>query len=121
LERIIEKNKEAYHLALLGTRTTWRSADADWSAWLVFFLRSIRQQITRLQQRLDTAQPTLSPLAGQLAALFDTRETLTNSQVANLTDVNSPTLKAKFNELIAAGLIEAHGKGRGAYYARKKI
>ncbi len=57
----------------------------------------------------------------QPATLFDTRETLTNSQATALTDANRSTLKAKFNELIAAGLIEAHGKGRGAFYARKKI
>jgi Fic family protein len=121
LEGIIEQNKEAHYLALRSTQTTWRSTDTDWSAWLVFFLRSIRQQITRLQQRLDTSQPTLSPLARQLAALFDSRETLTNRQAAALTNANRSTLKAKFNELIAAGLIEAHGKGRGAFYARKKI
>jgi len=53
--------------------------------------------------------------------LFGTRETLTNSQAATLTGANRSTLKAKFNELIAAGFIEAHGKGRRAYYARKKI
>ncbi len=110
-----------YYLALRRTQTTWRSADADWSSWLVFFLRSIRQQITRFQQRLDTAQPTLSPLARQLSALFETRETLTNRQATDLTGANRSTLKVKFNELIAAGLIESHGKGRGAFYVRKLI
>jgi len=121
LEGIIEKNKEAYYLALRRTQTAWRSADADWSAWLVFFLRNIRRQITRLQPRLDTVQPTPSPLARQLAALFDTRETLTNSEAATQTGSNRSTLKAKFNELIAAGLIQAHRKGREAFYARKQF
>jgi Fic family protein len=118
LESIIEQNKEAYYLALRRTQTTWRAGDMDWSAWLIFFLRSIRQQITRLQQRLDVARPTLSPLARQLAALFESHETLTNRQATVLTGANRSTLKAKFVELIAAGLIEAHGKGRGAFYAK---
>jgi Fic family protein len=119
LESIIEQNKEAYYLALRRTQTTWRESTADWPAWLMFFLRSIRQQITRLQQRLDANRPQLSPLARQLAALFETRETLTNSEAVTLTSANRSTLKAKFAELITAGLVEAHGKGRGVFYARK--
>jgi Fic family protein len=119
LESIIEQNKEAYYLALRRTQTTWRESAADWPAWLLFFLRSIRQQITRLQQRLDANRPQLSPLARQLAALFETRETLTNAEAVALTGANRSTLKSKFAELISAGLVEAHGKGRGVYYVKK--
>jgi Fic family protein len=118
LESIIEQSKEAYYLALRRTQTTWREGSADWPAWLLFFLRSIRQQITRLQQRLDTSRPQLSPLARQLAAFFETHETLTNARAAELTGANRSTLKAKFAELIAAGLVEARGKGRGAFYSK---
>lgn len=118
LESIVEQNKEAYYLALRRTQTTWRDDNADWPAWLLFFLRSIRQQITRLQQRLDTQRPQLSPLARQLATLFETRETLTNAEAAALTGANRSTLKSKFAELIEAGLVEPHGKGRGVYYAK---
>jgi Fic family protein len=120
LESMIETNKEAYYLALRRTQTTWRESSADWPAWLMFFLRSIRQQITRLQQRLDANRPQLSPLARQLATLFETNETLTNAQATALTGANRSTLKAKFAELIAAGMVEAHGKGRGAFYARAR-
>jgi Fic family protein len=141
LENIIEQNSQAerdsllqaarradaeasgndyYYLALRRTQTTWRENTADWPAWLLFFLRSIRQQITRLQQRLDANRPQLSPLARQLAALFETHETLTNAQAVALTSANRSTLKAKFAELIAAGLVEAHGKGRGVFYVRKR-
>jgi Fic family protein len=120
LESIVEQNKEAYYLALRRTQTTWRDGSADWPAWLMFFLRSICQQITRLQQRLDASRPQLSPLARQLASLFETHETLTNAQATALTGANRSTLKAKFAELINARLIEAHGKGRGAYYAKAR-
>jgi Fic family protein len=119
LESIVEQNKEAYYLALRRTQTTWRESSADWPAWLMFFLRNIRQQITRLQHRLDANRPQLSPLARQLAALFETRETLTNAEAVTLTGANRSTLKAKFAELIAAGLVEAHGKGRGAFYSKR--
>ncbi len=120
LESVIEHSKEAYYLALRRTQTTWRSGDPDWAAWLLFFLRSIRQQIARLQSRLDAHRPTLSPLARQLAALFDTRETLTNREAVALTGAPRSTLKAKLAELVAAGVPEAHGQGRGAFYARRR-
>jgi Fic family protein len=120
LESIIEQNKEAYYLALRRTQSTWRENTADWPAWLMFFLRSIRHQITRLQQRLDANRPQLSPLARQLASLFETHETLTNNQAVALTSANRSTLKAKFAELIAAGLVEAHGKGRGVFYVKTR-
>jgi Fic family protein len=120
LESVIEHSKEAYYLALRRTQSTWRSGEPDWSAWLLYFLRSIRQQIARLQSRLDANRPMLSPVARQLAALFETRETLSNREAAALTGSNRSTLKAKFAELVAAGVIEAHGKGRGVFYARRR-
>jgi len=120
LESVVERSKEAYYLALRRTQTTWRSGEPEWDAWLVFFLRSIRQQIDRLQHRLEANRPMLSPLARQLAALFETRETLTNGQAASLLSASRSTLKAKFAELIAAGLIEAQGKGRGAFYMKRE-
>ena len=120
LESIIEQNKEGYYLALRRTQTTWRENAADWPGWLLFFLRSIRHQIARLQRRLDANRPQLSPLARQLAALFETRETLTNAQATALTGANRSTLKAKFAELVAAGLVEAHGKGRGVFYVKAR-
>jgi len=118
LESIVEQNKEAYYLALRRTQTSWRENDVDWPAWLLFFLRCIRQQIARLRQRLDTGGPRLSPLARQLAALFEGRETLTNAEAVTLTGANRSTLKAKFAELVAEGLLERHGKGRGVYYSK---
>ena len=120
LESIIEQNKEGYYLALRRTQTTWRENAADWPAWLLFFLRSIRHQIARLQRRLDANRPQLSPLARQLAALFETRETLTNAQATALTGSNRSTLKAKFAELVATGLVEAYGKGRGVFYVKAR-
>lgn len=121
LESVIEHSKEAYYSALRRTQSTWHGGEPDWAAWLLFFLRSIRQQIDRLQRRLDANRPALSPLARQLAALFESKETLTNSQATALTGANRSTLKAKFAELIEAGVIEAQGKGRGAFYSKRRI
>lgn len=120
LEAIIEQNKEAYYLALRRTQITWRNDQPDWSAWLHFFLRSLSGQIQRLLDRIGNLKQPLSVLARELAALFETRETLTMKQALDALPGNSRTaLKSRFAELIDAGLINPHGKGRGAFYARK--
>jgi Fic family protein len=122
LEAIIEQNKEAYYQSLRRTQTTLRDVTPDWESWLHFFLRCLQRQTVRLEERLarkTAPQEVLSPLAAKLAALFQAHATLTLSQAATALDANPHTLKRKFRELIEAGLIAAHGKGRGVFYVRK--
>ena len=45
LESVIELNKEAYYLALRQTQGTIRTDAPDWQPWLVFFLRSLAEQV----------------------------------------------------------------------------
>ena len=52
LESVIEQNKEAYHLALRQTQETIETDSPNWQPWLVFFLRSLAQQVTRLEQKI---------------------------------------------------------------------
>lgn len=122
LESLIEQSKEAYYLALRRTKTTLRQTSPDWESWLHFFLRCLHRQTLVLQERLaedGSRRDLLSPLAARLAALFQTHETLALAQAASRLGANPHTLKGKFRELLAHGLIEARGKGRGAHYARK--
>ena len=120
LEAIIEQNKEAYYLALRRTQISWRDGKPDWPAWLHFFLRSLSAQIHRLSHRIESLQLPLSVLARELAILFETRDTLTMKQALDALPSHGRTaLKSRFAELIEAGLITSHGKGRGAFYARK--
>ncbi len=122
LEAIIEQNKEAYYLALRRTQTSLREEVPDWESWLHFFLRCLQGQTARLAERLavDARQrSTLSVLAAKLAALFQTQETWSLAEAARALGANPNTLKGKFRELVAQGMIEPRGKGRGAHYARK--
>lgn len=41
-DKIIEKNKIDYYLALNKTQQTWKTSTEDISAWLIFFLSSIK-------------------------------------------------------------------------------
>lgn len=121
LESVIEHSKEAYYLALRRTQTTLGSGSTDWEPWLMFFLRSIQSQIARLRANLEgiekkADQRHLSPLAGRLYMLLDQRGTLTIAEAVAATEANRNTIKDKFGELVAQGLAELRGKGRGAHY-----
>ncbi len=50
LESVIELNKEAYYLALRQTQGTIRTETPNWQPWLVFFLRSLAEQVRHLEQ-----------------------------------------------------------------------
>ena len=122
LEAIIEQNKELYYQSLRRTQTTLREEAPDWESWLNFFLRCLERQTVRLEERLSVdAGPqhaVLSPLAEKLAVLFQDQATLTLSQAAAALAANPHTLKRKFSELVRAGIVTAHGKGRGAFYRK---
>ncbi|MCH7224671.1 Fic family protein [Haloferula sp. A504] len=124
LESVIEHHKDAYYLALRRTQTSFRH-QADWEPWVLFFLRALKFQIERLRKRLPdspakgNAPPppaALSPLAGRLLMLLETRQTLSVGDAAEALSANRNTLKDKFTELTENGFAELHGRGRGAHY-----
>jgi len=53
LESVIEQSKEAYYLALRQTQGTIRTESPNWQPWLVFFLRSLAEQVRRLEKKVE--------------------------------------------------------------------
>lgn len=122
LESIIEASKEGYYRALRRTQTTLHTTKPDWEAWLLFFLRSLVKQKNSLAKKIDLNGPQtadLHPLAKQIIALLPDHETLTLSQLVQLTKGKPSTLKLRLKELVEKGYLVPKGKGRGAYYERK--
>ena len=122
---MVEHHKEAYYLSLRRTQTSFGKEKADWDPWILFFLRSLKSQAGRLRERLDKLEASitespildhLSPLAGRLLRLLNSRGTLSVSEAAEALDANRHTLKDKFAELVESGNAELRGKGRGAHY-----
>ena len=129
LESVIEHNNEAYYLSLRRTQTSFQK-ECDWEPWIVFFLRSLKSQIGRLRDRLEThagspghvAMPdNLSPLAGRLLALLNERGTLSVGDAAEALGANRNTLKDKFAELVESRHAQLCGKGRGAHYRLRML
>jgi Fic family protein len=124
LESVIEQNKEAYYLALRRTQTTFHLKDPDWTPWLTFFLRCLARQKNNLLAKMQAAQvqmEALSPLAAKLMELMGERGRLTvaEASLALGTEVSRNTIKVSLQALVKRGWMAAHGKSRGAFYARQ--
>ncbi len=62
LESVVELNKETYYLALRQTQGTIRADAPNWQPWLVFFLRTLTEQVRRLEKKVEREQLILAKL-----------------------------------------------------------
>jgi len=124
LESIVEENKDLYYKALRRTQTTLKTEVADWQPWLGFFLRCLKKQKSNLSVKLEKEQPQtnddadLPTLSIQVLELFSKNDRLTIAEMVELTGANQNTLKVRLRELVNAGRIQRHGKGRATWYTR---
>jgi Fic family protein len=122
LESVIEANKEAYYLALRQTQGTIRTDAPNWQPWLLFFLRSLAEQVRRLEKKVErekivlAALPTLSL---QIVEFAREHGRITMAEAIRLTGASRNTLKQHFRDLIEGKHLEQHGSGRGVWYGLK--
>jgi len=119
LESVIELNKEAYYLALRQTQGTIRSDVPDWQPWVVFFLRSLAEQIGRLEKKVERERIVLAALPGlslQIVEFAREHGRVTMGDAVRLTGASRNTLKQHFRKLVDHGHLDPHGSGRGAWY-----
>lgn len=122
LESVIEHNKEGYYLALRQTQGTLRTENPDWQPWLLFFLRSLHQQVQRLTKKVERERLLLATMPElSLRIVEHTREhgRVTLKEIATLTGASRNTLKEHFRRLVANGQLMMQGKGRGVWYKVK--
>lgn len=122
LESVIELNKQAYYLALRQTQGTIRSQAPNWQPWLVFFLRSLAEQVRRLERKIEREKfvlATLPDLSLQIVEFAREHGRITIGAAMQLTSVSRNTLKQHFRNLVALGHLTQHGGGRGVWYELK--
>lgn len=119
LESVIEQNKEAYYLALRQTQGTIRTEAPDWQPWLVFFLRSLAEQVRRLNQKAEREKLVLAVLPDLSLKMVEfAREhgRITMANAIRLTGASRNTLKQQLRALVGQGHLKQYGRGRGAWY-----
>lgn len=119
LESVIELNKETYYLALRQTQGTIRSVAPNWQPWLVFFLRSLAEQVRRLEKKVEREKivlATLPDLSLKIVEFAREHGRVTMADSIKLTGSNRNSLKQHFRNLVQQGYLRVRGQGRGAWY-----
>lgn len=121
LESIIEKNKDAYYLALQRTQKTIRLKKIDWFPWLQFFLTCLKRQKDHLQIKTDAAgEYTHLPYESMLIMRYvDRNKRITLAEAEKIiTSITKPTIKKRLYQLVADRFLVKHGKARGTWYSK---
>lgn len=119
LESVFEQNKEAYYLALRQTQGTIRTDAPNWQPWLVFFLRSLAEQVRRLEKKVEREKlvlASLPELSLQIVEFAREHGRVTIGDTIKLTGASRNTLKQHFRALVERGHLNQHGSGRGVWY-----
>jgi Fic family protein len=119
LESVVEQSKETYYLALRQTQGTIRSEAPNWQPWMLFFLRSLAEQVRRLSRKLEREQRVLAALPElslQIVEFAREHGRVTMAEALKLTGSNRNTLKHHFRTLVERGHLAPRGAGRGAWY-----
>jgi Fic family protein len=119
LESVIEHSKEAYYLALRQTQGTIRTESPNWQPWLLFFLRSLAEQMRRLEKKVEREKIVLAAMPElQLQIVEFAREhgRVTIGEAIKLTGASRNTLKQHFRTLVERSTLNQHGSGRGVWY-----
>ncbi|HLF32280.1 MAG TPA: Fic family protein [Xanthomonadales bacterium] len=119
LESVVEQSKEAYYLALRQSQDTIRKESPNWQPWLMFFLRSLAEQVRRLEKKVEREKIVLASMPGlslQIVEFAREHGRVTIGAAIKLTGASRNTLKQHFRALVERGALNQHGSGRGVWY-----
>ena len=120
LESVIEQSKESYYLALRQTQGMIRTDNPNWMPWIMFFLRSMQQQMKRLATKVEREKIILSNLPELSLKIVEQARThgrVTIGDMIKLTGVSRNTLKEHFRILTEKNHLVLHGAGRTTWYS----
>jgi len=121
LESIVEKNKDAYYLALQRTQRTLKDEKIDWLPWLRFFFNSLKRQKEHLAEKTKSLQNYINlPHEAMLIMQYvDNHHRITIKDAEELiTTISRPTIKNRLSHLVDEGLLVRNGKARGTWYSK---
>jgi Fic family protein len=122
LESVVEHSKEAYYLALRQTQGSIRTKAPNWQPWLTFFLRSLAEQVRRLNRKIEREKQVLAALPElslQVVEFVRDHGRVTMADAIRLTGSNRNTLKQHLRALVERAHLNQRGSGRGVWYELK--
>jgi len=119
LKSVVEQSKEACYPALRQTQGTVRSEAPDWQPCLLFLLRSLAEQVRRLNRKIEREKlvlATLPELSLQIVEFAREHGRVTMADAMRLTGSRRNTLKQQFRALVGRGQLDRQGSGRGVWH-----
>ena len=89
---------------------------------MLFFLRSLAEQVRRLEKKVEREKivvAVLPTLSLQIVEFAREHGRITMGEAIKLTGASRNTLKQHFRALVARNHLEQHGSGRGVWYGLK--
>lgn len=118
LESVVESTKQTYYAALRLTQKTITTESANWDPWILYFLRSLRQQIWQLEGRLSQEHllRSVPELSLSILELVRARGQVKMDEIARVTRSPRATIVRHIKGLLAEGYLIRGGTGRGTFY-----
>ena len=118
LERIVEDNKKQYYLTLRRAQATLYSDNSRINDWILFFLASLRKQISVLESKIEDENliTQLPPLSQDIIQIAREHGKITVRDARSITGANRNTIKAHIKRLVRRGQLNTVGKGKGTWY-----
>jgi len=121
-ERLIEKTKVEYYMALRKTTNTWKTDKEDLTPWLFYFLEILQKQA---DLALDLAkeeqfEQLLSEKQNQVWQVFLTNDTASRKELAEKTGLSVKTVEDTIRKLMDMKKLDRLGEGRATRYRVRK-
>ncbi|MES2518937.1 MAG: Fic family protein [Bacteroidota bacterium] len=119
LEAVIEREKPDYYRSLRQTQTTLNDDKPNWSAWVLFFLKSLKRQKDNLEVKIKRERLLLTQLPDMSQTILEIiRENgrITIGELVTITQYNRNTLGKHLESLVRKNQIQKNGVGKGTWY-----
>jgi Fic family protein len=118
LERVVEKSREDYYLALRRSQSTVYTDNATINEWIRYFLRIMHRQVKDLEIKMqqEGSLNELPPLSKELIYIAKQMGKLTVKLAVEETGVSRNTIKNHIASMVEAGQLKRNGAGKGTWY-----
>lgn len=118
IEAVIETNKKDYYIALRESQKTFGSANPSIEAWLLFFLRALKNQKDVLIRKIEKENSIidLPALSLEILELAKLTGRLTMAKAVAGTKGKERTIHDHIQKLVVKGYLIKHGDRKATYY-----
>jgi hypothetical protein len=119
LENLFEEDKQGFNNALFATQSTLQESQPNYTPWLTFYLRKVKEQTVTLQAAASEASFVASGdhgLSDHILLILHAHPALSIGQLTSLTGANRNTLKKHLAKLVENEKVTPYGNKKSTRY-----